>query len=141
MDGNLDISKEGGGGGSPPLYTYIKWVSVMTLVTVVIAAVAVAAAYASMGESFDIDVLTENDIPLAIGGGVVQASLGMALLSTFSPMSFLDEVEPPGIIKKDRKQQSDDINNEKKKKEQQDTKTKTKDKPSRPTKKTSVAVC
>lgn len=96
---------------------YIKWVSVLTLIVVVVAGGTVFIAYRSMGAEFDTDLLTENDIPLAIGGAAAGAGVGIALLSVFSPVSFIkgdgvggilmDEIELPEreAKKKDKKAQ------------------------------------
>ena len=71
------------------IHRYIKWVSILTLLVVIASSVTFFIAYRVMGAKFDTDALTENDIPLAIGGAATGAGVGMALLSLFSPVSLI----------------------------------------------------
>ena len=102
---------------SSPLFRYIKQVSILTLLIVIIAVVAVFVSYRVMGAEFDTDLLTENDIPLVVGASVLGGvGLGAMLASAFSPVSFirdqhnfLDEIEVP----ERKKREEDDKKNKK----------------------------
>lgn len=96
------------------VHRYIKWVSFLILFVVIVSSVTVFIAYKAMGAEFDTDVLTENDIPLAIGGGAAAGvGVGMVLLSVFSPINLIkgdgvigdltDEIELPERENKDKK--------------------------------------
>lgn len=107
------------------VHRYIKWVSILTLFVVIVSSVTVFIAYRVMGAKFETDVLTENDIPLAIGGAAVGAGVGMALLSIFSPISFIrgdgdgratgglmDEIELPEREDKDKKNKDKNVSSD-----------------------------
>lgn len=98
---------------------YIKVLSVLTLLTVIVSIVIVGVAImTASAKKFDVDSITENDIPLAIGAGIGQTSVMAALFSTISPMDLLEEIG----LDRDKKQKEDE------RKKNKNTKKKTKNK-------------
>ena len=82
---------------------YIKALSVLTILTVILSIVIVGVAIMTT-KKFDVDSITENDIPLAIGAGIGQTSVMAALFSTISPMDLLEEID----LDRDKKQKEDE---------------------------------
>lgn len=83
---------------------YIKTLCLLTILILIISIVIVGIAIMTASKEFDVDSITENDIPLAIGAGIGLA----ALVSTISPMNLLEEIDI------DKKKKEDKKNNNKK---------------------------
>nr|BDT63211.1 MAG: hypothetical protein [Hemigrapsus takanoi nimavirus] len=102
-DGGANSSK-----AAPPaggIRKYIKTLSVLTILTVIFSIVIVGVAImTASSKKFDVESITENDIPLAIGAGIGQTSVMAALFSTISPMGLLEETD----LDREKKQKEDE---------------------------------
>lgn len=98
---------------TPPagrLRKYIKTLSVLTILTVIMSTVIVGVAIMTASKKFNVDNITENDVPIPIGAGIGQTSVMAALYSTISPMDLLQEID----LNREKKQKEDEIKNRKK---------------------------